>query len=125
MTDTGCGRAFPMSPEDVFQAVSDRRRRRVILSVDREEDGVDADELSVEIASRENAIDPSKVTGAQRSRVYLSLVQNHLITLDELDVARYDPRSKLVESTDATASLARLIREVTTDCYTPTEGAGE
>ena len=125
MTDAECGRALPMSPEDVFQAVSDRRRRRVILSVDREEDGVDADELSVEIASRENAIDPSKVTGAQRSRVYLSLVQNHLITLDELDVACYDPRSKLVESTDATAPLARLIREVKTDCYTPTEGAGE
>jgi hypothetical protein len=114
-----------MSPEDVFQAVSDRRRRRVILSVDRGGDGVDADELSVEIVSRENAIDPGKVTCAQRSRVYLSLVQNHLITLDELDAARYDPRSTLVESTDATAPLARLIREVTTDCYTPTEGADE
>lgn len=125
MTDAECGRALPMSPEDVFQAVSDRRRRRVILSVDREEDGVDADGLSVEIASRENAIDPSKVTGEQRSRVYVNLVQDHLTTLDELDVARYDPRSTLVESTDATAPLARLIREVTTDCYTPTEGADE
>jgi hypothetical protein len=114
-----------MSPEDVFQAVSDRRRRRVILSVDRGGNGVDANELSVEIASRENAIDPSKVTGEQRSRVYVNLVQDHLTTLDELDVARYDPRSTLVESTDATAPLARLIREVTTDCYTPTEGAGE
>ncbi len=125
MTDTECGRAFPMSPEDVFQAVSNSRRRRVILSVDRVENGVDANQLSIEIASRENAIDPSKVTGAQRSRVYVNLVQDHLIILDELNVARYDPRSKLVESTDATASLARLIREVTTDCYTPTEGAGE
>jgi hypothetical protein len=125
MTDAECGRALPMSPEDVFQAVSNSRCRRVILSIDRVEDGVDANELSVEIASRENAIDPSKVTGEQRSRVYVNLVQDHLTTLDELDVARYDPRSTLVESTDATAPLARLIREVTTDCYTPTEGADE
>lgn len=125
MTDAECGRALPMSPEDVFQAASNSRCRRVILSIDRVEDGVDANELSVEIASRENAIDPSKVTGEQRSRVYVNLVQDHLTTLDELDVARYDPRSTLVESTDATAPLARLIREVTTDCYTPTEGADE
>jgi len=125
MINTECGRAFPMSPEDVFQAVSNSRRRRVILSVDRVEHGVDANQLSIEIASRENAIDPSKMTGEQRSRVYVNLVQDHLITLDELNVARYDPRSKLVESTDTTASLARLIREVTADCYTPVEDAGE
>ena len=125
MTDTECGRGFPMSPEDVFQAVSNSRRRRVILSVDRVEHGVDANQLSIEIASRENAIDPSKMTGEQRSRVYVNLVQDHLITLDELNVARYDPRSKLVKSTDTTASLARLIREVTADCYTPVEDAGE
>jgi len=125
MTDTEYGRGFPMSPEDVFQAVSNSRRRRVILSVDRVEHGVDANQLSIEIASRENAIDPSKMTGEQRSRVYVNLVQDHLITLDELNVARYDPRSKLVESTDTTASLARLIREVTADCYTPVEDAGE
>lgn len=125
MTNTECGRAFPMSPEDVFQAVSNSRRRRVILSVDRVENGVDANQLSIEIASRENAIDPSKMTGEQRSRVYVNLVQDHLITFDELNVARYDPRSKIVESTDTTAPLARLIREVTADCYTPVEDAGE
>jgi hypothetical protein len=114
-----------MSPEDVFQAISNSRRRRVILSVDRAEEGVDANELSVEIASRESAVDPSKVTGEQRSRVYVTLVQNNLETLDELGAARYDSRSKLVEPTDTTAPLGRLIREVTTDCYTPAESAGE
>ena len=124
MTDAECGRALPMSPKDVFQAVSNSRRRRVILSVDRVENSVDANQLSVEIASRENAIDPSKVTGEQRSHVYINLVQDHLTTLDELEAACYKPRSKLVESTDATAPLARLIREVTADCYTPVEDAG-
>jgi len=125
MTDSECGCALPMGPEDVFQAVSNSRRRRVILSVDRAEDGVGANELSVEIASRENAVDPSKVTVEQRSCIYIALVQNHLATLDELDAACYDSRSKTVKSTDATGPLARLIRKVTTDCYTPAEDAGE
>jgi hypothetical protein len=125
MTDVECGRAIPMSPDDVFQAVSNSRRRRVILSVDRAEDGVDANELSVEIASRENAVDPSKVTGEQRSRAYIALIQNHLETLDDLGAACYDARSKLVEPTAATAPLAQLVREVTTDCYTPAEAGGE
>lgn len=125
MTGIDCGRAIPMSPENVFQAISNSRRRRVILSVDRAEESVDANELSVEIASRENAIDPSKVTGEQRSRVYVTLVQNHLETLDDLGAACYDSRSKLVEETDATAALAKLIREVQTDCYTPTGETSE
>lgn len=125
MTDVECGRTIPMSPEDVFQAISNSRRRRVILSVDRAADGVDANELSVEIASRENAVDPSKVTGEQRSRVYVTLVQNHLEMLDDLGAAQYDSRSKLVVPTDSTAPLARLIREVSTDCYTPAGDGGE
>lgn len=123
MSDVECGRSIPMSPEGVFQAISNSRRRRVILSVARATEGVDANELAVEIASRENAVDPSAVTGEQRSRVYVTLIQNHLDTLSDLDAVRYDARSKLVQATDATAPLARVIREVTTDCYTPEKQA--
>jgi hypothetical protein len=110
-----------MDPSAVFEAISNSRRRRVILSVDRRDGPVDANELSIEIAARENRVDPSEVTGEQRSRIYVTLVQGHLDTLDTLGAARYDKRSKQVFPTDATDPLARLIREITTDCYTPTE----
>lgn len=121
MTDVECGRALPMNPDAVFESVSNSRRRRVILSVDRADGAVTASELSIEIAARENAIDPSEVTSEQRTRVYITLIQNHLDTLDRLGAARYDSRSKQVSSTDATRPLARLIRQVSTDCYTPEE----
>ncbi|MFC6861867.1 hypothetical protein ACFQGE_00140 [Halomicroarcula sp. GCM10025817] len=124
MTDVECGHAIPMEPKAVFDAISNGRRRRVILSVDREDAPVTTNELSVEIAARENRVDPSMVTGEQRTRVYVALVQNHLGTLDTLGAARFDDRSKQVFPTEATGPLARLIRQITTDCYTPT-GAGD
>jgi hypothetical protein len=86
---------------------------------------VSVSELAVEIAARENAVDPSRVTGEQRTRVYIGLTQVHLDTLDELGVVRYDDRSKQFKPTDATNPLARQIRRITTECYTPAEESVE
>jgi len=125
MTDVECGHAIPMDPSDVFKAISNSRRRRVILSLARSGGSVSASELAVEIAARENAVDPSRVTSEQRTRVYIGLTQVHLETLDQLGVAKYDDRSKQVKPTDATNPLARQIRRITTECYTPAEDSAE
>jgi len=125
MTDVECDHAIPLDPDDVFDALSNSRRRRVILSLARSEDPVSASELAVEIAARENAVDPSQVTGEQRTRVYIGLTQVHLETLDDLGVAQYNDRSKQVKPTDATTPLARQIRRITTECYTPAEDSAE
>ena len=125
MTDVECDHAIPLNPGDVFEALSNSRRRRVILSLSRSEEPVSVSELAVEIAARENAVDPSQVTGQQRTRVYIGLTQVHLETLDELKVAQYDDRSKQVKPTDATNPLARQIRRITTECYTPAEESVE
>ena len=121
MTDVGCGHAIPMDPDDAFEAVSNNRRRRIILSLARTDGAIAATDLAVEIAAIENVIDPSDVTGDQRTRVYISLIQSHLDTLDSLGAADYDDRSKQVAPTDATEPLARYIRQVTTACYKPGE----
>ena len=125
MTDIECDHAIPMDPSDVFEVISNSRRRRVILSLARSEDPVPVNELAVEIAARENAVDPSHVTGEQRTRVYIGLTQVHLGTLDELGAAQYDNRSKQVKPTDATNPLARQVRRITTECYTPAENSVE
>ena len=125
MADVECDHPIPLDPGDVFDALSNSRRRRVILSLSRSEDSVSVGELAVEIAARENAVDPSRVTGEQRTRVYIGLTQVHLDTLDELGVVRYDDRSKQVKPTDATNPLARQIRRITTECYTPAEDSAE
>lgn len=119
MIDAEYQGAIPMDPDDVFKVISNKRRRAVILSVDRSDDPVPAGDLAVEIAAVENAIDPGQVTGKQRSSVYVALIQSHLDLLDDCGAARYDERSKLVAPTSATAALARTIRQITTDCYTP------
>jgi len=121
MTNNECGHAIPMDPNNVFEAISNSRRRRVILSLARSKSPVSVNELAVEIAAIENSVDPSQVTGEQRTRVYIGLTQGHLETLEDLGVARYDTRSKQVSPTDATLPLARQIRRITTECYTPAE----
>jgi len=111
--------AIPMDPDVAFDAIGNSRRRRVVLSLSRSSGEVTADELAVEIAAIENAIDPSKVGSDERTSVYITLTQSHLETLDEVGAIDYDDRSKTVASTDATEPLAEYIRRLQTACYKP------
>ena len=122
MTDTldeTASLAIPMDPDVAFNAIGNSRRRRVVLSLSRASRAVPTNELAVEIAAIENAIDPSKVGSDERTSVYISLTQQHLETLDEVGVVDYDDRSKTVTSTDATEPLAEYIRRLQTACYKP------
>lgn len=109
--------AVPMSPDDVFSALSNGRRRIVILSVARSDGRVGAGDLAVEIAAIEHEIHPDTVSGQQRAAVYVTLVQNHLPKLDKLGVVKFDERSKQVEAQTATEPLARVIQSVEAACY--------
>jgi len=122
MTDTldeTASLAIPMDPDVAFNAIGNSRRRRVVLSLSRASRAVPTNELAVEIAAIENAIDPSKVGSDERTSVYISLTQQHLETLDEVGVVDYDDRSKTVTATDATEPLAEYIRRLQTACYKP------
>jgi DNA-binding transcriptional ArsR family regulator len=119
MTDETPGHAIPIAPDDAFSAVSNGRRRRVLLALDETNESLTASALAVEIAAIENGITPSQVTGKQRSRVYVSLIQSHLGILDDLGVAAYDGQSKCIASTDATEPIAEHIRRLETACFDP------
>ncbi len=121
MEQTSSCRAIPMDPDDAFRAISNSRRRSVILSLAQSDDVLSVSDLAVEIAAIENLTDPSEVTSKQRTRVYISLIQSHLETLDETGAAVYDSRSKQVAPTEATDPLATHIRQISTACYKPTE----
>ncbi|OYR79401.1 hypothetical protein EXE41_17910 [Halorubrum sp. SD690R] len=108
-----------MEPDVAFDAIGNSRRRRVVLSLSRASKAVPTNELAVEIAAIENAIDPSKVGSDERTSVYIALTQQHLETLDEVGVVDYDDRSKTVTATDATEPLAEYIRRLQTACYKP------
>lgn len=122
MTDTPdetTSLAVPMEPNVAFDAIGNSRRRRVVLSLSRASKAVPTNELAVEIAAIENAIDPSKVGSDERTSVYIALTQQHLETIDEVGVVDYDDRSKTVTATDATEPLAEYIRRLQTACYKP------
>lgn len=110
-------RVIPLNSDDAFEAISNCRRRHVLLSLDRSESAVSAGDLAVEIAAIEDGVEPSAVTSEQRTRVYIALTQNHLDTLHKVGAVKYDSRSKQVASTDATAGLAEIIRRIESSCY--------
>jgi hypothetical protein len=117
--DENASLAIPMDPDVVFNIISNSRRRRVLLSLSRSHGELAADELAIEIAAIENAIDPSKVSSNDRTTVYIALTQGHLETLDDAGAVDYDDRSKTVTATDATEPLAEYIRRLQTACYQP------
>lgn len=118
-TDETASLAIPMVPEVAFTALANSRRRRILLSLSRTQDELTADDLAVEIAAIENAIDPDKVGSDERTSVYISLTQSHLGKLAEIGAIDYDDRSKTVAPTDVTGPLAEYIRRLQTACYKP------
>jgi len=118
-TDDPASFAIPMDPDSAFNAISNSRRRRVLLSLSQSHRTIPAGNLAVEIAAIENAVDPSKIGSDKRTSVYISLTQSHLETLDECGAVEFDDRSKTVSSTDATEPLAEYIRRLQTACYKP------
>jgi hypothetical protein len=111
--------AVALDPDDAFNAISNSRRRRVLLSLDRSDGPSSAGDLAVELAAIENGIEPSAVTSTQRTNVYVALTQVHLDKLAEIGAVKYDARSKQVAATDATAGLAEIIRRTESSCYSP------
>jgi hypothetical protein len=117
---------IPLDPDDAFEAISNGRRRQVLLSLNHSDSPISAGDLAVEIAAIENGTEPSAVTSEQRSRVYIALTQVHLDTLHEIGAVKYDSRSKQVAPTNATAGLAEVIRRTKSSCYTlKSERGGE
>jgi len=117
--------AIPMEPAAAFTAISNSRRRTVILSVDRAREAIAARDVAEQIAAIEDGILPDEVSGQARTNVYVTLTQGHLPTLDELGAIEYDERSKQILSTSATQPLAHVIKSIQASCYKADDVNGE
>ncbi|WP_089790191.1 DUF7344 domain-containing protein [Natronobacterium haloterrestre] len=92
--------ALPTScePDMLFEILADPRRRHLIAVLrgyDRT-DRVFVDTLSSRLAARE------KATSETTDEIALTLHHQHLPRLDEAELIRYEPTSKMVEFTDIT-----------------------
>ena len=88
MTDTPQG--SDRGIDGIFEALADRRRRRVVCVLDRADGGVALSDLSERIAASDETVDDAAANGeeaASRRQVTTSLRQVHLPLLTEAGVA--------------------------------------
>lgn len=95
----------PITTEEAFEALSNRRRRFVIRLLADGQADIELRELSRRVAAWENDKPVERVTATERRRVYNALQQFHLPKLDEQGVVDFDERAGVVELTPAAEDI--------------------
>jgi hypothetical protein len=96
--------ASGLSTEDVYEVLSNRRRRYAIHYLKQADDPVDVSTLAEQVAAWENQKSSEDLDSQERKRVYISLYQSHLPTLEKRGLVDYDDDRGIVELTDSIAS---------------------
>ncbi|MFU8869648.1 hypothetical protein [Natronococcus sp.] len=117
--------------DDVFEMLSNQRRRWVLHYLKREEEErVDLRTLVDSVSSWEYETPADELPWKKRKRVYTSLRQSHLPRLDETGVIEYDRNRGEVALTDEARKLQLYLEYVPEDdipwshCYLGLSGVG-
>lgn len=84
------GRYQPDERSEVFDLLSNHRRRYVWHYCKRVDGNVELGDLAEQVAAWENGKSLQEITSAERKRVYTSLQQTHLPTMDEAGVVDFE-----------------------------------
>ena len=95
----------PLTPDDVFEILSNHRRRMVLYYLRQHGDSAGVKELAEEIAAMENDVPVDELTSQQQKRVYVSLYQTHLPKMAETNVIDYDKDEGIVSLTEQTSDI--------------------
>ncbi|EMA32371.1 hypothetical protein C446_14704 [Halobiforma nitratireducens JCM 10879] len=90
-----------LTEDELFEILSNRRRRHVLHELMREGDAIDIGTLSEEIAASEDGLELHEVSSSDRKRVYTALHQSHLPKMDEAGVIEFNRDRGTVEPTAA------------------------
>lgn len=101
-----------LSPGEIFEMLSNTRRRQVVHYLLQQDDTVRLRDLSRQIAAWENDVTPEEVTAKQRKRVYTALHQSHLPKLDDCGVIEFNDNRSLVTPTDRVSDLQLYLEVV-------------
>lgn len=104
--------SVPYDIDELVTAIQNDRRRLVLLFAHEFATPISAGDLAEAIAVLENGQKKSELNSQDRKRVYISLTQCHLDTLDDLGAVVYDDRSKQIWPTGATPTLVSVIRHL-------------
>ena len=89
--------AQEMSKNEVFELLSNERRRYAIHHVKQSDGAVELGALSEQVAAWENSGEVSGVSSDERKSVYTSLQQFHLPKMEREGVVEFDDRQGTVE----------------------------
>ena len=94
-----------LSQDEIFEVLSNRRRRFVIHALKRREDPIELSNLSTHVTAWELDVDPAEVEYDDRRNVYSTLQRTHLPKLEEKDIVTVDREENVVEPTPALENL--------------------
>lgn len=100
------------SEADIFDVLSNPRRRHVVRVLDRHGGAVSLDTLARRVAAAENDISRDEVSYHQRKRVYTALQQGHLPTMDDCGVVAFDRDRGVIAPSDGLADVERHLSAV-------------
>ncbi len=105
LPDESTDRTGP-SKEEVFEVLSNRRRRQTLhYLLQKEDETATKREISRQLAAWENDEPVDMVSSSERKRVYIALHQTHLPKLDEAGLIDYEPAQGIITLTDACHDL--------------------
>jgi hypothetical protein len=96
--------------DDMFDILSNHRRRRVIQYTETNDDAVVGD-LAEHIAAIENKKPISSLSSQERKRVYIALYQSHLPKMAAANVIDYDKNRGTVVLLEDAKDLCQLLSE--------------
>jgi DNA-binding transcriptional ArsR family regulator len=99
------GGADSVSTDEIFELLSNKRRRFTLHYLKHGDERAELGELSEYVASWENETTVQEVDSAARKRVYTSLQSHHLPKMDELGIVDYDDRAGVVELDESADDL--------------------
>ena len=94
-----------LSQDEIFDVLSNRRRRYAIHALKRAEEPLDVSELSTYVTAWELDVDPEQVKYEDRRNVHSTLRRTHLPKLEDANVVTVDEETDLVRPTPALEDL--------------------
>lgn len=100
-----------LTRDQIFDILSNQRRRYILLYLSRQDTGATVQELSEQIAMWENDVTAEELSDKQRKRVYVSLYQTHIPKLDESGIIDYDEETGDITLTTQARSVQAYLQE--------------
>lgn len=98
--------------ETVFRVLRNRRRRYALHHLKQREGAVPVSDLAEQVAAWETETSLREVDAGDRRRVYISLIQTHLPTMEEARMVQFDEDVPEVTLTEAAADVDVYVERV-------------